>query len=125
MGNTIYLPGDSVFITDIGQQPVDRLNPGPTLVCVTTNVNSDCCRGRDGGNVGEWYYPNGSMVPRPSHIGSSTDYFTRYGHTHQVRLSTVGTSTGPLGAYRCDVPDGTTGTIVSASINITAPPPGI
>ena len=123
LGNTIYLPGDSVLITDIGQQPVDRSDPGSTLVCVTSNVNTQCCRGRDGGNVGEWFYPNGSMVPRVNTIGSAVNIVARY--THQVRLGIVGAPTGPLGVYRCDVPDGTTGTNVSASINIIAPPPGM
>ena len=125
LGNNIYLPGDSVLITDIGEQPVTRSDAGSTLVCVTTNVNSDCCRGADGGNVGEWFYPDGSMVPRLSAIGLTMDIFTRVGYTCQVRLRRVGSPTGPLGAYRCDVPDGTTGTNVSASINIITSPPGM
>ena len=125
LGNTTYLSGESVLITDIGEQTGDRSDAGSTLVCVTSNVNTQCCRGRDGVNVGEWFYPDGSMVPRSNTINSSTNIFARYTHTHHVRLGSVGTPTGPLGAYRCDVPDGTTGTIVSASINITASPPGM
>ena len=125
LDNNIYLPGDSVLITDIGTQPGTRVDPGSTLICVTSNVNTACCRGADGGNVGEWFYPDGSMVPRPGAISTSTGIFARYGHNHQVRLGIVGSPTGPLGAYRCDVPDGMTGTIVSASINIIAPPPGM
>ena len=119
MGNNIYLPGESVVITDIGEQPLDRSDPGSTLVCVT--------RGSDGGSVGDWFYPDGSMVPRSNTIGSSTtNIFTRFGYTEHVHLGTVGTPTGPLGAYRCDVPDGMNGTItVSASINITSSPPGM
>ena len=46
-------------------------NPGSTLVCVTTNANTACCKSDDNnalnnataGAVGEWYYPNGSLVP--------------------------------------------------------------
>ena len=126
LGNNIYLPGDSVLITDIGPQPyINRPDPGSTLVCVTSNVNTPCCRGADGGNVGEWFDPDGSIVPRPYSIGSSTNIFARYGYTHQVRIGSIGTPTGPLGAYRCDVPDGATGSNVSASINIIAPPPGM
>ena len=125
LGNIIYLPGDSLLITDIGEHPDLRSDPGSTLVCVTTNVNTQCCRGSDGGNVGEWFSPDGSMVPRSNTIVSSTNIFARTGYTHHVRLGIVGTPTGPLGVYRCDVPDGTTGTIVSASINITAAPSGM
>ena len=125
LGNIIYLSGESVVITDIGEQQLDRPDPGSTLVCVTTNVNTQCCRGRDGGSVGDWFYPDGSMVPRSNNVGSSTNIFTRFGYTEHVRLGTVGTPTGPLGVYRCVVPDGMNGTItVSASINITSPPPG-
>ena len=127
LNNIIYLHGDSVLITDIGEQPLDRADAGSTLVCVTTHVNTQCCRGSDnpnGGVQGEWLYPNGSMVPRANKIGTSTNIFARTAYTHHVRLGIVGTPTGPLGVYRCDVPDGN-GTIVSASINITAPPPGM
>ena len=129
--NIIYLPGDSVLITDIGEQPITRSDAGSTLVCVTTNVNTQCCRNGDknnnpnGGAVGEWFYPDGSMVPRANNIGSSTNIFARFPYTQHVRLSSVGTPTGPLGVYRCDVPNGTTGSNVSASINILAPPPGM
>ena len=134
LGAKIYRPGDSVVITNIGEQEAsNRSNPGSTLVCVTTNVNTACCRGNDnpnnqnpnGGAVGEWFYPDGSMVPRPNNVGSAMNVFARYGYTHHVRLSSVGSPTGPLGVYRCDVPDGTTGSNVSASINIIAPPPGM
>ena len=53
-------------VSDIGIQPRDRTNPGSTIVCVTTNVNTACCRKNDNnaltncttGAVGEWYYPN-------------------------------------------------------------------
>ena len=31
----IFLPGDSVHISDIGSQPANRSNPEATLVCVT------------------------------------------------------------------------------------------
>ena len=62
--NNVYIPGDSVPITDIGPQPGNRSDAGSTLVCVTTNVNTACCRGSDGGAIGEWYYPNGTRVPR-------------------------------------------------------------
>ena len=119
-----YQPGDSVLIPYIGPQPADRSDPGTTLVCVNTNVNTACCRSSDNngetnataGAVGEWYYPNGTLVPRPD--GNVVD-FARISYTHQVRLGReVSDSTPPLGVYTCQVPDPSTGFVYSASITI-------
>ena len=124
LNSVIYNDGDSVLISDIGPQPATRSDPGSTLVCVTTNVNTACCRGGDNnkmtnataGAVGEWRYPDGNLVPRP---GSSVVNFARVGYTHQVRLSReVLDSTTPLGVYTCEVPS-PSGVTVTASINLT------
>ena len=45
----LYLPGESVFFADIGKF-VSASDPGTSLVCVTSNVNVNCCRGMDGPN---------------------------------------------------------------------------
>ena len=119
--NTIFLPNDVVLISDIGDISVSHEFPGSALVCVTTNVNSDCCRDRDknnnthGGLVGQWFFPNSTTVPRPRNSSS----FSRRGHAHQVRLSRiVGNPAGPPGVYKCDVPHGKNGTNISASISL-------
>ena len=114
----MYLPGDTVLITDIGVF-ASSTDPGTSLVCVTSNVNTQCCRGSDGGNVGEWHFPNGDIVLRNSNAGSAD--FSRTGFTNQVRLNrrNSGAMT-PTGAYECRVPDGDTGAVVIASITITA-----
>jgi hypothetical protein len=52
LNNTVYLPGDTVLITDIGEF-IDVVDPGTSLVCRTEHVNTQCCRGSDGGRVGE------------------------------------------------------------------------
>ena len=119
---TIYYDGDSVLISDIGPQPDDRSNPGSTLACVTTNVNTACCRRSDNlntakaGAVGEWHYPNGTLVPRASfHVVD----FARLAYTHQVCLArVVSDSTPPLGVYTCGVPD-PSGVSVNATITLT------
>ena len=50
---TIYLPGSTVLITNIGTQGgTDPDQPGNTLVCVTTNINTQCCRNSDNNNGG-------------------------------------------------------------------------
>ena len=117
--NRVYLPGNSVNLTDIGAQPDNRSNPASTLVCVTTNVNIDCCRRRDNndiGAIGDWYYPNDDSVNDPG--SASGENFTKYVFRHQLRLSSQGAPEGPLGVYRCEIPDGRGG-YATASINIT------
>ena len=100
----MYLPSDTVLITDIGIGVAgdDRSDPGSSLVCNTSNVNTHCCRGSDNPGLGEWYFPNGTIVP---HLGASPNGdFTRTGFTHQVRLNRRNNATTPLGNYTCVVP---------------------
>ena len=107
----MYLPGDSILITDIGEF-TSSTDPGRSLVCVTSNVNTQCCRGSDGGNVGEWYFPDGTMVPRNSDAPSAD--FTRTGFTHEVRLNRKNDALTPTGTYECRVPDSGTGSVTIA-----------
>ena len=114
LNGIVYLPESIVLITAIG---VSGTDPGSSLVCVTSNVNTECCRGRDGpggsdGSVGEWYFPNGTIVPRNNAAPSAN--FTRRGFTHQVRLNRRNNTMSPTGMYECRVPDGDT--VVNASI---------
>ena len=124
LNGVIYNDGASVLISDIGSQPADRSDRGSTLVCVTTNVNTACCRSRENngvtnataGAVGEWRYPNGNLVPRPN--GDVVD-FARFGYTHHVRLAKAKSdSTPPVGVYTCEVPS-TSGVNVTATISLT------
>ena len=112
----MYLPGDTVLITAIGDSETD---PDSSLVCVTSNVNLNCCRGRDGGNVGEWYFPDGTMVCRNSDTPSAD--FTRSGFTHEVRLNRRNSAMSPTGIYECIVPDpvATNASEVNATAQIT------
>ena len=107
LDGTVYLPGDTVLITDIGifvQVQDNPVDPGSSLVCVTTNVNTACCRGSDGGNVGEWYLPDGTLLPRFNR--APTADFARSGYTQQVRLNRRNNAMTPTGAFECRVPDG-------------------
>ena len=117
-----YLSGDVIFLFDIGRQPGDLSNPGSTLVCVTTYINTACCRGADNNNitndtagaVGEWRYPDGTQVTRSSEIN-----FTTVGYSHQVRLAQASSnSTPPVGVYTCQVPDPSTHVLHNASITL-------
>ena len=118
LGSTTYLPGDTVLITDIGDfvHGGDPLNvdPGTSLVCRTEHVNTECCRGSDGGNLGEWYFPNGELVPRRSAARNAD--FNRTGYTHQVRLNRRNNAMSPTGVFECRVPPMGSGELVMASI---------
>jgi len=123
INDTIHLPGESVLISDVGPQPANRGDPGTTLVCNSTNVNMVCCRKSDNdgvttataGRIGEWYYPDGTVVPRP---GVNVVDFARVGDAQQIRLAReVSDSTPTLGVYMCEVPL-TNGSNVSATITL-------
>ena len=106
LNGVVYLPGDTVLITDIGVGLTADPYPGSSIVCNTSNVNTHCCRGSNNPNgpaLGEWYFPNGTIVP-PERDNPNGD-FTRTGWTHQVHLNRRNNATTPLGTYTCLVPD--------------------
>ncbi len=110
LNGTVYLSGATIPITDVGDGFPGTINPpdpGPSLVCVTSNVNTMCCRGGDhhgSGSVGNWLFPNGTIV-----LGNSANPngdFTRSPHTQQIRLNRKRTDImSPTGVYTCHVPD--------------------
>ena len=69
-------------------------------MCVTDNVNTQCCRGSDSGSgpAGFWYDPDGAQVPR------GMGPLFRTGSTQQVRLNRMSGIMGPVGEYECRVP---------------------
>ncbi len=114
----MYQPGDTVFLSDIGAFTAGSVDgAGLSLVCVTSNVNTQCCRRRDGGNVGEWHFPDGSIVPRNGR--APTGDFTRTAQNQQLRLNHRNNAVTPTGAFECRVPAESTGVTVVASIKIT------
>ena len=100
----MYLPGGTILITDIGSNTTnDRSDPQSSLVCVTTNVNTQCCRGADnpnGGGRGEWYLPDMSRL-----IYNTANNFYRARYTHQVRLYRNSAAMSPTGTFICVVPN--------------------
>ncbi len=99
--------GDSYFPGSITNQG----DPGPSLVCVTSNVSTMCCGGAGNGPVGNWLYPNGSIV-----LGNNANPngdFTRSSHTQQIRLNRKRPDVMfPTGVYTCEVPDGSNTAII-------------
>ena len=109
-----YEPGDSILITDVRVHHGDA-GPGDSLVCVTTNVNTQCCA--DEGGVGEWLFPNGSMVPRNNYTVSQ---IVRTGRTNQVHLNFMTKQTSPIGEYTCVVPETDGSVIQTAKIRLVS-----
>ena len=94
-----YEPGDSILITDVGVHE-GNTGPGDSLVCVTTDVSTQCCN--DTGDIGEWFFPNGNIVPRNNDMESQ---IVRTGRTNQVRLNFREHQESPTGEYICVVPE--------------------
>jgi hypothetical protein len=114
----VYLPGDTVLITDIGVFIAERAAElGTSLVCKTEHVNTQCCRDRDSGNVGEWFEPGGNLLPRFSR--NLTADFSRSGYAQQVRLNRRNNAMSPTGVFECRVPPMGGGALVVARITIT------
>ena len=119
LNNTEYLSGDTLTITDVGDNfppgsYVKQNDSGSSLVCVTINVNTMCCGGRDhpgSGPVGNWLFPNGTIVLVNS--ANPNGDFTRSSHTQQIRLNRKRTDImSPTGVYTCEVPDGSDNAII-------------
>ena len=110
-----YEPGDSILITDVGLHHGDA-GPGDSLVCVTTDVNTQCCT--DEGGVGEWFLPDGSMVIRNIDDHNRNSQIIRTGRTNQVRLNFRTRQTSPTGEYTCLVPETGGSVIHTAGIRL-------
>ncbi len=63
-----YSSGATVPITGIGVRSNGE-DAGSSLVCVTSYVNTVCCRSSDGWNVD---FPNGSIIPGVNRNGDFT-----------------------------------------------------
>ena len=106
-----------VLITDIGEDGPGGL---PSLTCHTDLT--ECCRNSDTGGQGgrgEWYYPNGRIVPN----SAAGEGFYRVRNAPQVaRLarrvggSGVTYTLSPTGSYCCVIP--TTGGEMTFCANI-------
>ena len=103
LNGTIYLPGDTILITDIGSENTSYpSDPGFSLVCVTTNVNTNCCRDADGGSEGEWLDPDGTRI-----LNRTSDNFYKTRYTHQIRLNHRNDAMSPTGVFTCVIPNST------------------
>ncbi len=116
LSGSIYLHNETVFIEDIGPDVAERSDRGAALVCRTDNVNTECCRSSDSngnGPIGDWFYPNNSQVILNGQ-DTTDNTFVRIGFKTEVRLVKRGSPTGPLGLYRCEVPNSRNGDVIAA-----------
>ena len=60
---------------------------------------TDCCNSASGNALGEWKYPNGTLVGLR---GGSDDFYRNRG-SRIVRLNRRNGATGPTGLYCCEV----------------------
>ncbi len=83
----------------------DKITDGGALECHTDDTT--CCMRRDHSDNGtdgrgEWYYPDGTLVPPPTSSSGSGFYRTR---DHMViRLNRRPGTLLPTGVYHCVVP---------------------
>ena len=84
-----------------------------SLVCVTTNVNTQCCNNK--GNLSEWLFPDGSMVPRD--YDRYTGFYTT-AYDEQIHLNRYRGTILPFGVYTCRVRSENSSVIHSANISI-------
>ena len=89
-GNTLT-NGSTVSLDDIGEGEA-------ALLCHTDHLN--CCRAS---REGEFYYPDGSLVP----VRAAGRSVYRNRGDGFIRLNHVGGAGTPVGQYRCDIPDST------------------
>jgi hypothetical protein len=98
-GGRPYSKGSSILIGEIGE------GDDGALLCVTDLIQ--CCRGDDtpgeGGALGEWFYPSGSLVQ----VNDSDNDFYRSRGLGIVRLNRINNATSPTGQFCCVVPDAT------------------
>ena len=96
LNNISYANNSLLNLTDIGEGD-------NALICLSDSTQ--CCRGPDntsglGGPLGNWYFPNGSLV-RNSDVGGDI-YMDRGASVVRLNRRNV---TSPNGIYRCEVVD--------------------
>ena len=90
----VQYPNNSIVnITDVGEG--DHF----ALLCLTDK--RPCC-GMPPNRFGDWYYPNGSIVPQS---GDRSSFYRNRGDDGQVRLHRRSNAMTTTGIYSCEVPD--------------------
>ena len=98
----VYANNSEIDINLVGEGfEGDRITDGGALECHTDDTT--CCRGIDnppnGTGRGEWYLPDGTVVPSRS---DGTGFYRTRDHM-VIRLNRAGVAR-PDGVYRCEIP---------------------
>ena len=105
LNGAVYLPGDTILITDIGSNTTtNRSDPQSSLVCVTTNVNTQCCTNMLTILMGE-VEGSGTSLIGPGFLTLKDLNFYRTRYTQQVRLYRNKGFLSPTGVFTCEVPN--------------------
>ena len=91
----VSYPNNSLLsLNDIGNN-----STGSAILCTTNK--SPCCS-TSPNRVGEWYYPDGSVVP--NNVAGEVFYRGR-GDDQTIRLSRRNNAQSPTGSFCCELPD--------------------
>ena len=91
----LYSRNVAVGLTEVGAS-------SDALICLTTLM--ECCRGIDtngAGHMGNWMFPDGSLVHGQSGGGS----LSRNRGPSSVLLHRINNAVTPAGVYTCEIPD--------------------
>ena len=86
-----YPNNSELFIGDIGE-----FSTGSAILCTTNR--SPCC---SADSIGEWYYPNGSMVPDND---AGEDFYRSRGKNQTIQLNRRNNARSPGGSFCCELP---------------------
>ena len=100
-----YSNGSAVLRTDIGENDA-------ALLCTTDR--DDCCHRDDGQAAGEFYFPDGTLVPVSGDYLTRTYYRNRISGAIRLNRRNNGVLTGQ---FRCEIPDAS-GILMNLFINI-------
>jgi hypothetical protein len=96
----VYANNSFIAITEIGESDRYTTAVNEALQCVTDR--RPCCY-TSPGRVGEWYFPNGSVVPIQSF---SSSFYRNRNNDGVINLNRVNTNIiSPVGQFCCQVPD--------------------
>ena len=103
----IYANNSAIFVNEIGETNNNSIGSvqNNALQCITDK--SSCCRLAA---VGEWYFPNGTVVPRQGDIDGPILYRNRGHDDGTVNLNHINTTvtpsvSTPTGLFCCILPD--------------------
>ena len=103
---TVYANNSVIFVNEIGETDDNSIKPSQNdaLQCITDK--SPCCRFAPN-TAGEWYFPNGTVVPAQS--ASSTVLYRNRGFDDGTvnlnHINTLPTVSVPTGLFCCVLPD--------------------